>query len=63
MKISGTIPRNPWKLFVIIVGIMLVLSLIAVGEKTPKTPILQIKSNKKNGTKRKIIEKQLVKYL
>lgn len=45
INIYGTIPINPWKELLIIAGNNLAESLIAVGEKSIKTPILQI-SNK-----------------
>lgn len=53
---------KPWNEPFIIAGIILVESLIAVGENSMKTPILQIRSNNTNGIIRSSIEGMLVKY-
>lgn len=56
------IPIKPWNEFFIIAGKILVLSLMAVGEKSVKTPILQINKSNKNGIILSNIEGTLIKY-
>ena len=62
IKIYGIIPIKPWKELLIIAGRIFVESLIAVGENNMKTPILQIKSKRMNGTILKTIDGTLMKY-
>lgn len=63
MKISGTIPINPWNDPLIMAGIIFVVSLIAVGENSMNTPILHNSSNNIRGIILNNIEGTLIKYL
>ena len=62
IKTSGIIPIKPWNEFFIIAGKILVLSLMAVGDKSMKRPILQISRTNKNGIILSKIEGTLIKY-
>lgn len=55
-------PINPWNELDIIFGSNFVVSFIAVGEKSIKTPILQIKNKRTNGTNLSNIEGMLTMY-
>ena len=61
-KNYGIMPINPWNELDIIFGSNFVVSFIAVGEKSIKTPILQIKSKRTNGTNLSNIEGMLTMY-
>lgn len=61
-KTSGIIPMKPWKELSKIFCSIFVLSLIAVGAKSMKTPILQISSKSTKGTTRNKIEGMLTIY-
>jgi hypothetical protein len=62
INIYGTIPINPWKELLIIAGNNLAESLIAVGEKSINTPILQISNRSRYGIILSKIDGTLMKY-
>lgn len=62
INISGMMPMQPWNELLMIVGMSRVESLMAVGEKSTKTPMRQISSRRINGTTRSSIEGTDAKY-
>ena len=62
MNIYGIIPMNPVNELLIIAGRSFAWSLIAVGEKSMNTPILQINRSRINGIILSIIDGTLMKY-
>lgn len=59
---SGMIPMKPWKELDNILGSILVLSLMAVGENNMNTPILQINNKRTKGMNLRMIEGILDMY-
>lgn len=62
MNTYGMIPMNPWKELLMIAGNSLVVSLMAVGANSMKTPILQISRSSRYGMILSRIDGILIKY-